>query len=131
VIDLTLPFADRGEHKFAMRLSRGFSLSTHGGIECAAGIAMMFAPAVLGFGAAALIVSASLGAILTGVGLALTERRSQALSHSHFDSLYVVTTALAALAFASAGSTRAAIFFAAVVGVLAPLHFTTRYVAAG
>lgn len=112
-----------------MSTSRKFTLPAHGAIEFLAGMAMMLAPVALRFGAGGLLVSATLGAILTGVGLSLNTPapgHTQAW-HRHFDSVFLILTALAALGMAIAGQARAAIFLAAVVGALATLTAATRY----
>ena len=90
---------------------------------------MMLAPAVLAFGADALIVSASLGAILTGVGLSLSASRvdETVAWHRHFDSVFLLTTAAAAFVLALAGQAVPAVFLAAIVGVQASLSFATGY----
>jgi hypothetical protein len=114
-----------------MRISRGFTLPTHGAIELLAGIAMMIAPAALSFSVAGLLVSVTLGAILTGTAVSLSTREPRPLaSHSHFDTVFVLATALAALALAAAGQTSAVLFLAVIVVVHALLGFSTRYTAA-
>jgi hypothetical protein len=112
-----------------MSMSRRFTLPAHGAIEFLAGMAMMLAPVVFGFGAGGLLVSAALGAILTGVGLSLSTPHGWSAHawHRNFDSVFLVSTALASLWMATAGQARAAIFLAAVVGVLASLTLATRY----
>jgi hypothetical protein len=115
-----------------MRISRGLTLPAHGAIELVAGLAMMVAPAVLSFSAAGLLVSATLGAILTGTAVSLSSRQAGSgwvASHSHFDTVFVLATALAALALAAAGQSSAVIFLAAIVVVQAVLGFGTRYTA--
>jgi Zn-dependent protease len=112
-----------------MYVTRRFTLPAHGAIEFLAGMAMMLAPAVFAFSAGGLIVSAALGAVLTGVGLSLsTSRRGEEIPwHRHFDSIFLVIVAGAALALALAGQRPAAIFLAAMVGVQAALNLATRY----
>jgi hypothetical protein len=93
-------------------------------------MAMIVAPVALGFGAAGIVVSVLLGAILMGMGMTLTGRIGQAISwHSHFDSLFVLGAAVAALSLAVAGDKTAAVFLAVLVGIQAILNFGTRYVA--
>lgn len=112
------------------RRRRGFSLPAHGTIELIAGMAMMVAPVVLGFGAAGIVVSVLLGAILMGMGMTLTGRLGQVIAwHSHFDSVFVLGTAIAALSLAATGEKSAALFLAVLVGIQAILNFATRYVA--
>ncbi len=103
----------------------------HGAIEFLCGLGMLFAPALLRFDVAGWIVSIVLGAILTGTALGLTASRSvSGASHTGFDSAFLIATATAALALASAGQISAVIFLAAIVVVLAGLSFTTSYVPA-
>jgi hypothetical protein len=112
-----------------MYMSRRFTLATHGAVEFPVGLAMMLAPAILAFGAGALVVSASLGAILTGMGLSLsTSRPGETVPwHRHFDSVFLLVTAAAAFVLAVAAQPVAAIFLAAVVAVLAALSLATGY----
>jgi hypothetical protein len=114
-----------------MRFQRNLSLSTHGTIELAAGMAMLFAPAVFGFGPAGIVVSFALGSLLIGAALTLTTRRGPILSwHRDFDSLSLLATAVAALALALAGEGAAGIFLAALVAIQFGLHAGTRYTSA-
>jgi hypothetical protein len=93
-------------------------------------MAMIVAPVALDFGPAGIVVSVLLGAILMGMGMTLTGRLGQAIAwHSHFDSVFVLGAAVAALALAVAGENSAAVFLAVLVGVQAILNFGTRYVA--
>jgi hypothetical protein len=109
---------------------RAFSLPAHGTVELLAGMTMIVAPVVLGFGSAGIVVSVLLGAILMGMGMTLTGRLGPVVAwHSHFDSVFVLGTAIAALALAAGGERTAALFLAALVGVQAVLNFGTRYVA--
>jgi hypothetical protein len=111
--------------------NRPLSLPAHGAIEFLAGIVMMLAPVALRFSAPALIVSAILGAVLTGSALGLsTQRPLSVASHTHFDSAFVIVTALAALGFALAGQVAAVVLLSAVVLLQAALSFGTRYAAA-
>src|SRR5438270_12190566 len=112
------------------RRRRGFTLPAHGTIELISGMAMLFAPVALGFGAAGIVVSVALGAILMGMGMTLTGRLGQVIAwHSHFDSVFVLGSSVAALGLALGGDKRAALFLAVLVGVQAILNFGTRYVA--
>lgn len=108
------------------------SLPAHGAIELAAGLATMVAPAVFGFAPAGIIISFALGALLIGMSLPLTARSSSMLSwHRSFDSVFLIGTAIAALALALAGEHAAGIFLAALVAVQSALHLGTRYTATG
>jgi hypothetical protein len=114
------------------RRRRGFSLTAHGTFELMAGMTTLVVPAALGVGAAGLVVSVVLGAILMGMGLTLQGRLGSAVSwHGSFDSAFVLLAAIAALGLAIGGDKTAAVFMAALVAVEAALSFTTRYVAAG
>jgi divalent metal cation (Fe/Co/Zn/Cd) transporter len=94
-------------------------------------MAMIVAPVAFGFAAAGLVVSVLLGAILMGMGMTLTGQFGQAIAwHSHFDSVFVLGTAVAALGLALGGQHGAAVFLAALVAIQAMLSFVTRYVAA-
>jgi len=121
-----------------MKISRLFSPPAHGALEFGAGVAMMLAPAALGFSVIALIISASLGAILTGMALTLNapgretgrgvmSRRAAVTAHGHFDTVFVLVTAIAALALAAAHQPRAVIFLAVIVVLQAGLNVSTRY----
>jgi hypothetical protein len=108
------------------------SLSAHGAIEFAAGIATMVAPVVFGFAPAGIIISFALGALLIGMSLPLTTRGSSTLSwHRDFDSVFLIGTAIAALALALDGEGAAGIFLAALVAVQSALLLGTRYTATG
>jgi divalent metal cation (Fe/Co/Zn/Cd) transporter len=95
-------------------------------------MAALAAPVAFGFGAAGIIVSVVLGAIMMGMGLTLQGRIGPASSwHGGFDSVFVIVTAVAALGLAVGGERSAAVFLASLVAVQALLNFTTRYAAAG
>lgn len=130
MIDLTVTrFGAR--HDFGPMRNRPLSLPAHGAIEFLAGIVMMLAPVALVFSPPALIVSVALGAILTGSALGLsTQRPLSVAAHTHFDSAFVIVTALAALGFALAGQVAAVVLLSAVVLLQAALSFGTRYAAA-
>jgi hypothetical protein len=121
-----------------MRTYRHFTLPAHGAIEFLAGLAMMFIPAALSmipaapsFSPVALLVCALLGAILAGTSLGLTAQRpGSGRSHNAFDSVFVLVTALAALALAAAGQLGAVILLTSIVLLQAALGLTTRYVTA-
>ena len=91
----------------------------------------MVAPVAFRFGAAGIVVSVLLGAIMMGMGLTLQGRIGAASAwHGGFDSVFVIVTAVAALGLAVGGERSAAVFLAALVAVQALLSFTTRYVVA-
>jgi hypothetical protein len=110
----------------------GVSLPAHGAVELIAGMAALAAPVVFGFGAAGIVVSVVLGALLMGIGMSLQGRLGSAISwHGSLDGALVVLTALAALGLAIAGDRGAAVFLVVLVAIQALLSFTTRYIAAG
>ena len=110
-----------------MRTRSPLTLPAHGAVEFVAGLALMFLPPALSFGAAALVVCVVLGAILTGAALRLTATRPPTSPHITFDSAFVLVTAVAALALAVAGQLGAVLLLVAVVVLQAVLGFTTRY----
>ena len=108
--------------------NRNLSLETHGAVEVLAGLTTLLAPVVLGFAPAGLILSVALGTLLVGMALTLTGSRGSIIVwHRDFDSLFLIATAVAALALALAGEWSASIFFAALVAVQSALHLGTRY----
>jgi divalent metal cation (Fe/Co/Zn/Cd) transporter len=106
-------------------------LPAHGAIEVLLGMAMLLAPAVLGFHVAGLVLSVALGAIQIGFGLTFTAPGRYATAwRAHLDSLLSVATAVGALGMAAAGQAPAAIFLAAMVAFQVSLNLGTRYVQA-
>jgi hypothetical protein len=100
-------------------------------IEILAGLAMMLLPAVLGFDTGAMVVAASLGVVLTGAAIALTAQKPISVAaFSRFDGVFLLVTALAALALAMTGQLAGAILLSAVVMLLTWLSFSTRYAVA-
>ena len=71
---------------------RAISLSVHGALEVLAAPAVMAAPFVLGFGAAATMIAVAIGALLLGLALQVeSPRRTVPVSaHEGFD--YVLAT---------------------------------------
>ncbi|HWE08567.1 MAG TPA: hypothetical protein VG325_04400 [Solirubrobacteraceae bacterium] len=124
-----------------MRASRRLSLSTHGAVEAAAGMAIMLSPIVLPVGAGGLVALAVIGAVVTGVGLGLisSSARAGAISshgdsiggHVGADGVLVLLSAGAALALALVGQTPAALALAGLVAVQVVLNFTTSYATPG
>jgi hypothetical protein len=121
-----------------MSASRRLSLPAHGATEFLVGMAMMLVPIglsfgpvsrPLGFSPVSLLVTGGLGAVLAGMGLALSaSRRGTWITwHGHFDTLFIVASALAALALAIVAQPLPAAFLAAVVVVQASLAYATRY----
>jgi hypothetical protein len=104
------------------------SLPTHGAIAIALGMAMLIAPALIGFGVAGLVLSASLGAVEIGFGLTLTAPgRYVTAWRAHLDSLFALATAASALGLAADGQTTAATFLAVIAGASACLNLATQY----
>ena len=70
-----------------MTLTRGIPLTAHGAIEMFAAPAVMAAPFVFGFGAAATVISVALGVLLIGLALQVEgPRRAVPLAaHAGFD----------------------------------------------
>jgi hypothetical protein len=114
-----------------MAASRQVSLPAHGAVEFLIGMAMILAPVALGLDAAGIVVSAALGSVLMGTALTLTGHRTPHVAwHNGFDTVFVIATALVALALALAGDGPAAVFLAAVTALQAALNSATRYVSA-
>jgi hypothetical protein len=104
------------------------SLPAHGAIAIALGMAMLVAPALIGFGVAGLVLSASLGAVEIGFGLTLTAPgRYVTAWRAHLDSLFALATAASALGLAAAGQATAAMFLAAIAGASVCLNLATQY----
>jgi hypothetical protein len=94
-------------------------------------MAMLIAPALIGFGVAGLVLSASLGAVEIGFGLTLTAPgRYVTAWRAHLDSLFALAAAASALGLAAAGQTAAAMFLAAVAGASVCLNLATQYASA-
>jgi hypothetical protein len=94
-------------------------------------MAALAAPVIFGFGAAGIVVSVVLGALLMGMGMSLQGGHGPGVSwHGGFDSALLLLTAVASLGLAIAGERSAAAFLAVLVAIQALLSFTTRYVAA-
>ena len=108
-------------------------MPAHGVIELTVGTALMLAPIPLGFGAAGLITSIMLGAILTGAAIGLTGSAAtySATLHNEFDGGFMAVAAIAALLLALAGDGRAALLLAAAALTQGLLRYGTRYVASG
>jgi hypothetical protein len=95
-------------------------------------MAMLLAPAFLGFSPAGLIVSIALGASLMGMAMTLTAGHGSIVGwHRDFDTVFVIVAAGAALWLALAGQDRAALFIAALVVIQSIVNLATKYVAAG
>jgi hypothetical protein len=101
----------------------------HATIEFFIGMLALVAPLALGFGIAGAIASVTAGALLIGVSISLTGRRSAPiLPHRNFDTLFASAVAGTALLLALAGDAPATIFFASLAVVHVALSALTRYV---
>lgn len=117
------------QHGYVTYLRRQVSLPAHGAIAVLLGMVMVFAPAVLHFEVAGLVLAAALGAIEIGFGLTFTAPGRYATAwRAHLDSLLAVATAAAALGVAAAGQAPAAIFLATMAGMQVCLNLGTNYV---
>ena len=69
--------------------SRRIPLEFHGALDLAAGLTLMAAPLVFGFGAAATFVTLALGALLVGLGFATTAPEGRGIvapgAHAAYD----------------------------------------------
>ena len=129
VIEITEFAPQVFHHGVVTHLRRQVSLPAHGAIAVLLGMVMIFAPAVLHFEVAGLVVAAAIGAIQIGFGLTFTAPgRYAATWRANLDSLLAVATATAALGVAAAGQGPAAIFLAVMAGVQVCLNLATRYV---
>jgi hypothetical protein len=129
VIEITEFALQVFQHELVTHLRRQVSLPTHGAIAVLLGMMMLPAPAVLHFGVAGLVLTATLGAIEIGFGLTfIAPGRYATLWRSHLDSLFALATAAAALATAATGDQPAAIFLAVMTGLQVCLNLGTRYV---
>jgi hypothetical protein len=91
---------------------------------------MVLAPLALRFSAGGIVVSGALGALLAGISLTLTASHDgRSALHNQFDSVFIVATALSALALAVASDGRAGAFLAAIVLIQAAVGSMTRYTA--
>lgn len=107
---------------------RPLNLPEHGALELLLGMVMAVAPIAFGLGAAAIVICIVLGSMLMGMGMTLQASRGPALSwHTSFDTVFVLTTAFAALGLALVGNRGGAVFLVVLVAILAVLTFATRY----
>ena len=109
-----------------MSTFRLFSLPTHAVLEMIAGLALMVAPFLLGFGPAGTIVAVTIGTLLVGFAVGGGEGISIA-AHVAFDQLLVTVLLLSAVGLALAGDRAAALVFLAAGIMQLTLTATTRY----
>lgn len=114
-----------------MTRNRRFTVSTHGVIELALGLATLVSPVLLRFAGSGIVAAVVLGSLIVGLAVTVSDDRRASLGWHHLcDLLLVVTTALVALGLAEAGQGSAALFFAGLAVLLSSLNVATRYVAA-
>lgn len=114
-----------------MTRNRRFTVSMHGVIELALGLATLVSPVLLHFANAGIVTAVVLGALLVGLAVTISDDRRVSLGWHHLcDLVLVVATAVAAFGLAEAGQGSAALFFAALAVLLSGLNVATRYVAA-
>jgi len=103
---------------------RRLSLPEHGALELLAGLALLAAPFVLGFGPGGLIASLAAGTVLVGLGLG---EGASISAHMTADALLAGALIGAGLALAASGDRMAgALLAAAAAGELA-LSLGTRW----
>jgi hypothetical protein len=115
-----------------MTALRLISLPTHAVLELAAGLAVMAAPFVFGFGPAGLVIAVLLGAVIAGLALSATptEGRTVGVSaHFAYDRGIALGLLGAALVLGLTGDRAAAAVMAAAALVQVTLSLTTRYTA--
>ena len=115
-----------------MTAFRAISLSAHGAVEIALGLATMVAPFVLGFGTAGGIAALLIGLVIVGSALTTVDMRSINVgAHYALDHVMAPAILLAALGLGIlAGDRHATAYLAAVAVVQLGLNATTRYTAA-
>ena len=110
--------------------TRAIPLSIHGALEMIAAPAIMVAPFLLGFGAAATVITVALGALLLGLALQVEgPQRSVPLSaHAGFDYALALAAPLAGLAIGLiAGEWAAGVFLVGIGAALVALTASTRF----
>ncbi|TML25161.1 MAG: hypothetical protein E6G30_10565 [Actinobacteria bacterium] len=114
-----------------MTAFRLISLPTHAALELALGVALMAAPFVLGFGSAALVVCALVGALIVGLALSAAPEAGSGSVSAHFayDRGMALGLVAGAVALAVAGQAGGALALAAAAIAQTALNVTTRYTA--
>ena len=118
-----------------MTLARLIPLPIHAALEVALASIVVAAPFALGFDAAALVVGVLIGVLMMGTGLAAAAQISgragpgalRVSAHADVDLGLALSSALAALVFATGGDVAAAGLFVAVAAAQGLLAVTTRY----
>jgi hypothetical protein len=112
-----------------MTAFRLFSLPAHGALEMLVGLALMFAPFVLGFGDTAMLLSVVLGALLTGVALGAADA-AHISAHYAADVVAVFVLFGAGILLALGGQRDPALLLVLAACAQLMLNLTTRYSAA-
>jgi len=112
-----------------MTAFRLISLPTHAALELALGVALMAAPFVLGFGSAALVVCALVGALIVGLALSAAPETGSVSAHFAYDRGMALGLVAGAVALAVAGQAGGALALAAAAIAQTALNVTTRYTA--
>jgi hypothetical protein len=112
-----------------MTAFRLISLPTHAALELALGVALMAAPFVLGFGSAALVVCALVGALIVGLALTATPEMGSVSAHFAYDRGMALALVAGAVALAVAGEAGGALALTAAALGQTALNVTTRYTA--
>ena len=106
------------------------SLPIHGALEMVAAPAIMAAPFLLGFGAAATVITVGLGALLLGLALQVegSERGISVSAHAGFDYALALVAAVGGLAVGLVADERTAGIFLVGIGVaMVALTAATRF----
>jgi hypothetical protein len=111
-------------------LIRLLSLPAHAALELAAGLVLLTAPFVLGFGAAGLVASVAAGALVVGLALSAATTEGAAIpvgAHFAFDRGMALGLLGGAVALAATGNRAPAVLFGLAALVQLALNVTTRY----
>lgn len=111
---------------------RLISLTSHAALELLAGLAIMVAPFLLGFGPAGTAIALVLGVLVVGLALNAASTEGSTIpvaAHFAFDRGLAAGLLGAALLLTISGDRAAGVFFLAAAAVLLGLNVTTRYTA--
>lgn len=115
-------------------MSRLISLPLHSALEIALATAVMAAPFVFGFDAAALVTSVAIGAILMGLALGSSGDQGRGsipvAAHAAYDSGMALGLMAAGLLFGITGDAAALAVLAGAGVMQLALNLSTRYTAA-
>jgi hypothetical protein len=112
--------------------TKTISLPIHGALEMVAAPAIMAAPFLLGFGAAATVITVGLGAILLGLALQIegSPRGIPISAHAGFDYVLALTAVIGGLAVGLVTDDWSAGIFLVGIGVaMVALTASTRFIA--